>query len=202
MQAEFGMFEPLQRLARLFGGHRHLNSVAALHDAVKRCADPHRAISREFAETTLFPLMACLDARDLGVDRTVAEVVFVPIVETATYSIGLFVLPPHAVIPLHDHPNMTVLSRLVRGSLRVRSFDWVDGTRSRALPEVLLRAPANTALYPSECNVHEFIAGEEGSAILDVISPPYNSTSVPRRRTTRPVAAPAESPLSRLDLAL
>ena len=39
------------------------------------------------------------------------------------YSVGIFVFPPNAEIPLHDHPNMVVLSRVLYGELRVRSYD-------------------------------------------------------------------------------
>ncbi|KAL3798418.1 hypothetical protein HJC23_005071 [Cyclotella cryptica] len=39
------------------------------------------------------------------------------------YSAGIFVFPPNAEIPLHDHPGMVVISRVLYGELRVQSYD-------------------------------------------------------------------------------
>jgi len=39
------------------------------------------------------------------------------------YSIGIFIFPPNAEIPLHDHPDMVVLSRVLYGEFAVRSYD-------------------------------------------------------------------------------
>jgi hypothetical protein len=38
-----------------------------------------------------------------------------------------------------------------------------------------LQAPSVTMLYPYEGNLHEFVAGPHGAAVLDVLLPPYDN---------------------------
>lgn len=125
------------------------------------------------------------------------------------YSIGIFVFSPYARIPLHDHPDMCVLSRVLYGDLQRLSLDlaseedqsmsdgdkrrsnWLGGFFNRfdsfrhKLPKGSktafknqvdhLQAPDVAILYPYEGNLHEFVAGPYGAAVLDVLLPPYDN---------------------------
>jgi plant cysteine oxidase len=104
--------------------------------------------------------------------------------------IGVFCFPAGATLPLHDHPEMVVLSKLLYGSVRVRSYDWVaappdnspspPSRRKRGLArvvaaDVVRRAPCPASvLFPrSGGNLHAFTAVTP-CAILDVLTPPYS----------------------------
>ena len=157
---------------------RRPNSVADLHNAVRDAvANDAAALRRPGAQIdALLNAMSAVDAAALGIDdvQRPGACTYLGIVENEEYSIAAFVLKPGAKIPLHDHPNMTVLSKVVRGSLRVTSFDVGADGKARRSESVLSSDDGPAALYPSVNNVHEFRAGADGAVVLDVIVPPYD----------------------------
>jgi hypothetical protein len=99
----------------------------------------------------------------------------------------VFCLPARAQIPLHDHPGMTVLSRVLYGTLHVESFDWCSngGSGADALPRQAMcvldgvRTPSDPPgllLPESGGNLHQFTALTD-CAVLDCLSPPYDEKS-------------------------
>jgi hypothetical protein len=104
------------------------------------------------------------------------------------WQMGVFCFPAGATLPLHDHPEMVVLSKLLYGSVRVRSYDWVaapprSAARKCGLARVVAadevrRAPCEASvLFPqSGGNLHAFTAVTP-CAILDVLTPPYSEES-------------------------
>ncbi|CAL0299217.1 unnamed protein product [Lupinus luteus] len=104
------------------------------------------------------------------------------------FSLCIFFIPANGVIPLHNHPGMTVFSKLLIGKMHKKSYDLVEPDVSHNLshrPSQLrlakikannvYTAPCDTSvLYPNKGgNIHEFTAITP-CAVLDVIGPPYS----------------------------
>nr|CAB3493874.1 unnamed protein product [Digitaria exilis] len=118
-----------------------------------------------------------------------------PIFQCKNFEIAVFFLPQGTVMPLHDHPGMTVFSKLLIGWAHIEGYDWIRGPRvfsgpgSSKLAEKVLDkdvtedSGAWVSFPDAGGNMRRFVAGEETHcAFLDIRTPP--SSTADRRRCT------------------
>ncbi|BBH10109.1 Protein of unknown function D [Prunus dulcis] len=74
--------------------------------------------------------------------------IYIYIYECDSFTMCIFGFPTFSVIPLLDHPGMTVFSKVLYGSLHVRAYDWVEPPR-KARNEITFQIhqlPSNLSL--------------------------------------------------------
>ncbi|XP_037320344.1 2-aminoethanethiol (cysteamine) dioxygenase a [Pungitius pungitius] len=125
-------------------------------------------------------------------------VTYMHICETEAFSMGVFLLKTGASIPLHDHPGMNGMLKVLYGKLSIRCFDRLeDNLRASNVPpqfepplapfqtsslrRSMLRSVAEYSedsgpclLTPLRENLHQIATVEGPAAFLDILAPPYN----------------------------
>ncbi|KAJ6868652.1 plant cysteine oxidase 3-like isoform X1 [Populus alba x Populus x berolinensis] len=122
-----------------------------------------------------------------SVARWAQPITYVDVYECDSFTMCIFCFPTSSVIPLHDHPSMTVFSKVLYGSLHVKAYDWVEPAcypksepgypavrLAKLTVDKTLTAPCETSvLYPKRGgNLHCFTAVTP-CAVLDILTPPY-----------------------------
>jgi hypothetical protein len=172
-----------------------VNAIQRIYDSLASITDIEESmrLSSECPHiSACLESMSLVSLADLGLTEdyvlNAKENVCMNIVNSREFDIQVFVIPKGKQLPLHDHPNMIVLSKLISGTLSVRSFspDRSDSSNSltsagkASLTLSSKRNPIDGAwlLSPNEGNVHELIA-ENTAIVLDVLLPPYSEPDRP-----------------------
>ncbi|KAM9325327.1 2-aminoethanethiol dioxygenase [Gastrophryne carolinensis] len=119
-------------------------------------------------------------------------VTYMHICETDSFSMGVFLLKGGTGIPLHDHPGMHGMIKVLYGKVRIMGFDKMEAVPPGDLPDLqpyqcqgvvraLLRSSGEYAddsppclLSPHRDNVHQISAVDGPAAFLDILAPPYD----------------------------
>lgn len=101
------------------------------------------------------------------------------IYEGNDFDIGVFRFSKGCKIPIHDHPGMTVLTRVLYGELRFTTYDLIRQSSNRGAfvghitsEGILEEDNGSVFLLPNKSNLHQLEALSD-CAILDVLAPPY-----------------------------
>ncbi|GFT97372.1 2-aminoethanethiol dioxygenase [Nephila pilipes] len=127
-----------------------------------------------------------------------APVTYIEVAENQTFSMGIFLLRNGARIPLHDHPGMHGVLKVIQGTVKITSFSALSNVPSDTkVPQDvisqlktgqidhLIPVEKHTSgnvtdkdepcvLKPKEGNFHEICAVGGTAAFLDILAPPYD----------------------------
>ncbi|KAE8749092.1 hypothetical protein FOCC_FOCC004261 [Frankliniella occidentalis] len=94
----------------------------------------------------------------------------------------VFVLHKDQQMPIHDHPQMIGILKVIKGCVRINSYSFKGYERKIAGASILqtskqtmdvCKGDPACVLTPSERNFHSIIALNGEAAFLDILSPPY-----------------------------
>lgn len=113
-------------------------------------------------------------------------VTYMHICETDGFSMGVFLLKGGSGIPLHDHPGMHGMLKVLYGTVRISGFDKMEPQPAAAghdgsLLRAVLRSTGEYSdssppclLSPHRDNLHQISAVDGPAAFLDILAPPYD----------------------------
>lgn len=133
-----------------------------------------------------------------------APVTYIEIYDDSDITIGIFVLRSGARLPLHDHPLMYGVLKVIYGSVHIQSYsvvtsDEISSQEQKAItpcdialsrdtlnrqiallarkePEVIISEKDSACiLSPTKSNIHEIRTVSGPAAFIDILSPPYES---------------------------
>ncbi|KAG8189906.1 hypothetical protein JTE90_018687 [Oedothorax gibbosus] len=126
-----------------------------------------------------------------------APVIYIEVAENQAFSMGIFLLRNGTRIPLHDHPGMHGVLKVIQGTVQITSFSKIQLPPGSKPPQdinnrvkgvardllipvekhssaILTDRDEPCVLSPNECNYHDIVAVGGMAAFLDILAPPYD----------------------------
>jgi hypothetical protein len=140
-------------------------------DAVKSLTDAARELRCDTAE------VARLLALPLA-DHGFREEVFTT---DPSFHASVFALAEGETIPLHDHPSLDVISKVLCGRMRVRTFEWIDepSLLARDCGAVVIDAEDDALVLRKSPGTLHTVTAIEPTAFLDLFAPYYDDAARP-----------------------
>lgn len=146
------------------------------------------------ADLKLVPRRADSSAAAVPYHHGAPPVTYMHICETDHFSMGVFLLKSGASIPLHDHPGMHGMLKVMYGKVRISCFDRLERpaggpqvgpplapAQVESLRRSVLRSTGEyteesglCVLFPDRDNLHQIDAVDGPTAFLDILAPPYD----------------------------
>ncbi|KAJ9441335.1 hypothetical protein DIPPA_56409 [Diplonema papillatum] len=175
------------------------NGLRQLFRILYKLSPEDTVVPEDVLNQELLPAMHNVRYSDLGIEKpsnSLSELASMSLHDAKQASLCCFFIPPGKTLPLHDHPGMDVVLKVLFGSVRIQGFDWVNPEKvlkgvslgEPALPhfarqvynkhfeenEVLRLQPASGGvLHQISCD------GQTLAGFLDCITPPYNTHPQP-----------------------
>src|SRR5216684_375397 len=98
-----------------------------------------------------------------------------------SFHASVFALAAGETIPLHDHPGLDVISKVLRGVVRVRTYEWLDAKSLVAgeRGEVILSEDDGALVLRKWPGTLHTITAIEPAAFLDLFAPYYDEQTRP-----------------------
>ncbi|CAF1611659.1 unnamed protein product [Didymodactylos carnosus] len=167
-------FEPLTRLLSKITKH-DLNFT--LLDDV-RCLSESNSNSEHFSSSVAYEnALTFLSSK--------APVFYMKLYEDNLISAGIFIIKQNHKMPIHDHPNMYGLIKVLDGHGHINAYSALgqpqtsdnENLNCTKTTSTSIHAQSDVAvLYPDRSNIHEIYAtNNDHCAFLDILAPPYSN---------------------------
>lgn len=98
-----------------------------------------------------------------------------------SFHASVFAIAAGETIPLHDHPSLDVISKVLRGRIRVRTYEWIDAKSllARECGEIVLGPDDDAFVLRKSPGTLHTITALEPTAFLDLFAPYYDDVLRP-----------------------